>query len=417
MTVAPSPERRDAVVVGGGLNGALCALALADAGLAVAVVDALDPASLGSEARDGRTTAIAFASARAFRRLGLWDEIAPEAGAIRDILCTDGRPRDRFRRGGAADAFLRFDARELGGDGALGYIVENRLLRRVLADAIRASNPVDLVAPAKCGGVEARGSSARVSLEDGRAFDASLVVAADGRRSRLRAAAGIKTIERRYGQTAFSLPVRLERDHEGIAHELFTPSGPFAVLPMAGRRASIVWSEKDAVSNAMADRGTAALERFLADRFGPMLGRVEIDGPVQRWPLTLVLATRMRAERLALLGDAAHGIHPIAGQGYNLGVKDVCVLAEEVGNAVAAGLDPGAPDVLARYERRRRFDNAAMAFGTDAINTLFGITWAPVARAREAGMALVNRTGPLRRFFMREAGGDVGALPALMREI
>ncbi|MEL6365892.1 MAG: FAD-dependent monooxygenase [Pseudomonadota bacterium] len=407
----------DALVVGGGLSGGLAALALADAGLAVALVDQLEPAKITSAKRDGRTTAIAYASSRVFKRLGLWDAIAPGAGAIRDILVTEGRGRDRFRRGGAADAFLRFDVTELGEEEALGFIVENHVLLQAIHEGLRRSNSITVRAPARVATLERSGRVAVAILDDGSTIEAGLAVAADGRSSRLRAEAGVKTIEHRYGQTALTVIVRLERDHEGVAHELFTPTGPFAVLPMAGRRASVVWSEDETAAKAIRTLPPSELATLLQDRFGEMLGRVEIDGPVVAYPLGLVFAQRMTAERLVLVGDAAHGIHPIAGQGYNLAVKDVAALAAACGEAAVAGLDIGTADVLQRYERARRFDNTAMAAGTHAVNALFKTEFAPVALARQAGIAAVNRIPPLRTFFMREAGGDVGALPPLMRPL
>lgn len=417
MTATTHLPGRDIAIIGGGLSGGLAALALADAGLSTLLIDRAPVDALNAPARDGRTTALAYASARAFRRLGLWDDIAPEAGAINDILVTEGRGRDRFRAGGAAAAFLRFDARELADEEALGHIVENHVLRRAIYAGLARAREVTVLAPAEVASLTPGASSIEVGLRDGSAVRARLAVAADGRPSPTRALMNIRTFEKSFHQTALTVIVRHERDHEGVAHELFTPTGPFAILPMTDNRASIVWSEKTAAAEAIARRDAATIERMLQDRCGEALGAVRLDGPVVGYPLGLVFATRMVGERFALLGDAAHGIHPIAGQGYNLAVKDVAALAQVCGEAAAAGLDIGAADVLARYARARQFDNATMAFGTDAINALFANDFAPLRLARQAGVALVNRIPAAREFFMREAGGDVGALPPLMRSL
>ena len=415
MTGLKAFPERDVAIIGGGLSGGLAALALADAGITSVLIDKAAADELNAPARDGRTTAIAYASARVFKRLGLWDDIAPEAGPIRDILVTEGRGRDRFRPGGAASAFLRFDARELENEDALGFIVENHVLRRAIYAGLARSTDVDVLAPAEVATLTPRDSSIDIGLLDGTSLHARLAVAADGRPSPARALMNIRTVEKSFRQTALTVIVRHERDHEGVAHELFTPRGPFAILPMTDNRASIVWTEETDAAGAVARQEPVTVERMLQDRCGEALGALHLDGPVVGYPLGLIFATRMAGDRFALLGDAAHGIHPIAGQGYNLAVKDVAAFAQVCGEAASAGLDIGAPDVLARYARARHFDNAAMAFGTDAINALFKNDFPPLSLARQAGVALVNRVPAARKFFMREAGGDVGALPPLMR--
>lgn len=405
----------DAAVIGGGLTGSICALALADAGLEVVLVDAADPAAMRDAAFDGRTTAIAYAPARMLRRLGLWEALAPGAEPIRDILVTDGRPKGRFDPGTVSPLHMHFDSRALDTGEPLGWIVENRLLRDVFYDAAEAHKDIRILAPARRTAFHAGPARARVDLHTGETVRAPLVVAADGRPSPLREEAGIKTVSWSYPQTSIVTVVAHERAHRGVAQELFLPAGPFAILPMTGNRSSLVWTEKSRLAKTFMALDDAAFTRAIADRFGPYLGEISAAGPRWSYPLSFQIATRTCAHRLALAGDAAHGIHPIAGQGYNLGLKDIAALAEVVGEAKACGLDIGDLSVLERYQRWRRFDSTMLAFGTDFVDRLFSTDLAPVRLARDLGIGAVNAAGPLRQFFMRQAGGDVGRLPRLMR--
>jgi len=404
----------DAIIVGGGLAGGLCALALAGEGLDVALIDAAAPARFRDEAFDGRTTALAYASARVFRRLGLWPALDAAAEPIRDILVTDGRAPSA-RRSGAMSAFhLHFDSRELKSGEPLGYIVENRVLRAALHDAIGVNPRVRLFAPARALAPEFGAGAASIILDDGRRLEAALIIAADGKQSPMRAAAGLRVNAWSYPQTAIVTTVAHERPHDGVAQELFLPAGPFAILPMTDNRASIVWTEKAEAAPAYLALPDAAFLTELARRFGDYLGPLTLAAPRFSYPLAFQLAPSFIAPRLALIGDAAHAIHPIAGQGYNLGVKDIAALAETLGDAQRLGLDIGALSVLTRYQRWRRFDSAMLAFGTDALNRLFSNDLPPVRLARDLGMGAVNAVRPLRNFFMRQAGADVGKLPALM---
>jgi 2-octaprenyl-6-methoxyphenol hydroxylase len=405
----------DAIIVGGGLAGGLAALALADAGLRVALIDSLAPAAMRTEAFDGRTTALAYASARVFRRLGLWPEIEADAEPIRDILVTDGRARSAFSAGSVSPFFLHFDSRELKGGEPLGYIVENRVLRAAIFSAIGRTAAIALHAPALVDSARFEAALASVALADGRTLAAPLIVAADGRDSALRAGAAIRVNRWSYAQTGIVATVSHEAPHHGVAQEFFLPSGPFAILPMTGRRSSLVWTERADAAPAYLAMDDAAFTEQIARRFGEHLGAVSLAGPRWSYPLSLHLSHRFVAPRLALIGDAARAIHPIAGQGYNLGVKDIAALAHVAGEAVSLGLDPGHGSVLQRYERWRRFDSALLALGTDALNRLFSNDIAPLRLARSAGMAAVGRVPALRRFFMRQAGGDLGALPPLMQ--
>jgi 2-octaprenyl-6-methoxyphenol hydroxylase len=407
-------EQADAIIVGGGLAGGLAALALAAEGLDIALIDAEAPARFRDEAFDGRTTAIAYASARVFRRLGLWRDIEAHAEPILDILVTDGRATSAGRRASASAFHLHFDSRELETAEALGYIVENRNLRAAIYDAIGKNARITLIAPARAGDPDLAGGAARLTLGDGRRLEAPLIIAADGKKSPLRAAAGIRCHAWGYPQTAIVTTVSHERGHEGVAQELFLPSGPFAILPMTGNRSSIVWTErKDAAPAFLALDDDGFLNELLR-RFGDYLGALSLAGPRFSYPLAFHLAQSFASARLALIGDAAHAIHPIAGQGYNLGVKDIAALAEVLGDAKGVGLDLGSMSVLERYQRWRRFDSAMLAFGTDALNRLYSNDFGPLRLARDLGMGAVNAVAPLRTFFMRQAGADLGRLPALM---
>lgn len=404
----------DIVIVGGGLSGGLAALALAHKDFSVALIDAEDPAAMIGERFDGRTTALAYAAIRVFRRLGLWPLIEPDAEAIRDILVTDGRPAARGRRGHVSSFHLHFDSAELGGDEPLGAIVENRVLRRAIYERLGAAPRVTLFAPARSLGATFGKARADIALKDGRPISAALVVAADGRQSPLRAEAGLKVNSWTYPQAGIVATIAHERPHEGVAQELFLPAGPFAILPMTGNRSNIVWTERSDAAPAYLALDDARFLDAVRARFGDFLGDLALAGPRWSYPLALHLAQSYVAPRLALIGDAAHAIHPIAGQGYNLGVKDIAALAETLAEARGLGLDIGALSTLEDYQRWRRFDSAMLAFGTDALNRLFSNDLAPVRLARDVGMGAVNAVAPLRKFFMRQAGADLGRLPALM---
>jgi len=407
-------QRFDIVIVGGGLAGGLAALALADRGFTCAVIDAGDPVKMRAAAFDGRTSAISYACARVFKRLALWDGIAAEAEPIRDILVTDGRAKSRFDDGVVSSFAMHFDSRELGEDTPLGWIIENRALRNVIFDAIDRTDAVTLFAPAKRAATAFNAGEAVVALDDGRALACALVVAADGRHSSLRAEANIKTNQWRYDQTGIVATVAHELPHQGVAQEFFLPAGPFAILPMTGNRSSLVWTERAAAAPAFMALSEDMFRMEIERRFGPYLGAVEPAGPRWSYPLAFTLAQSYIAPRLALIGDAAHAIHPIAGQGYNLGVKDIAALADVLAEGRDVGLDIGALTVLQIYQRWRRFDSAALALGTDILNRLFSNDIAPIRAARDLGLGIVNAAAPLRRFFMRQAGADVGALPSLM---
>jgi len=398
----------DVAIGGGGMVGLALALALAREGLRVAVADPVAPARALEEGFDGRVSALSFASARMFRALGLWPQLAPHAQPIENILVTDGR------LDGAPSPFsLHFDRQELGVP--LGHIAENRHIRQALYAAAGNAPGLALFAPAAVSGVTVEGGGAELRLADGTSLSARLAVAADGRDSPLRAAMGIGVVGWSYPQAGIVAAVRHARPHNGTAYEHFLPSGPFAILPLTGNRSSLVWTEREAVARQMMALDRASFEAEIARRFGAHLGAVRAEELRWSYPLRFHLARSYVKARFALVGDAAHGIHPIAGQGLNLGLKDAAALADVVLESARLGLDPGGIDVLARYERWRRFDSFVMAAATDGLNRLFSNDVAPLRWVRDLGLGIVDRIGPLRRLLMRQAGGDVGRLPRLMQ--
>ena len=393
------------LIAGGGLNGMLLAVACAGVGLRVAVVDRQDPAAMLDEKFDGRTSAIAFGSKLVFDGVGLWPRIAHEAEPIREIRVADDN----------APLFLHYDHRELGSDEPLGFIVENRVLRRALFELAKGLPSLDILAPRTLGPMTADDSGAVATLANSTRIHARLVAAADGKDSPLRQAAGIRAVEWRYKQTGIVTTVAHERPHAGIAIEHFLPAGPFAILPMTGNRSSIVWTENAALAPHLMQLPEAEFAAELRARFGDFLGAIEPVGPRWAYPLSLMQAERYTDRRLALVGEAAHVIHPIAGQGLNVGIRDVAALAEAIVDARRLGLDIGDDSVLERYQRWRRLDAVLLAGVTDGLNRLFSNTIAPVKLARDIGLAAVNRLPPLKRLLMRHAMGTLGDRPRLAR--
>jgi 2-octaprenyl-6-methoxyphenol hydroxylase len=396
--------RADIAVVGGGLSGLSLAIACAAAGIETAVVDRDDPTRFRDAAYDGRTTAIAYGSQQVLKGIGVWDALAPHAEPIREIRVADGD----------SPLFLHYDRAEIDAE-ALGYIVENRILRAALQARAEALPSLTVYAPRTVEAVEFGATQARLSLSDGWGITAALVVGADGRNSPMREAAGIKTWRKSYRQVAIVCVVRHEKPHRGVAVEHFRAAGPFAILPMQASRSSIVWTEEEHEAPLLLALDDRAFARQLASRFGDFLGRVEPEPGRWSYPLALIQAERYAAPRLALIGDAAHVIHPIAGQGWNLGVRDIAALAELLVDAHRLGLDLGSSDLLRRYERWRRFDSLTLTTVTDGLNRLFSNEAPPLKLARDIGLAAVNRAPALKRFFMRHAMGVTGDLPRLVK--
>lgn len=411
-----APDRYDIIIAGAGLAGAAFGLAAAQGGLKVVLVDPQPFSDQLAPTFDGRSTAIAFSTFRMLDALGVGAPLRPHACRMDRILVTDGRRPGAASRP-ASSAFLRFDADEIGDrtDGEpLGYLVENRRIRAALAEAIAAAG-IEVRAPAAVAAVKAGPALTTVSLADGRILQAPLVVGAEGRGSLVRRAAGIETVSWGYGQGGVVATVSLGRDHGNVAHEYFLPSGPFAILPLTEQRASLVWTETTRRAEALKTASDAAFHAHLMRRFGDFLGEVTVVGPRFVYPLSLQLAEQITAPRTALIGDAAHAVHPVAGQGLNMGLKDAAALAEVLVEAMRLGEDIGSDIVLDRYARWRRFDNVALTAGFDGFVRLFSNDIAPVRLARDLGVAAVNRLAPLRRAFMHEAGGATGDLPRLLR--
>jgi 2-octaprenyl-6-methoxyphenol hydroxylase len=406
--------KADLLIVGGGMVGAATAVALGRAGLEVVLVDAAPAPERESPGHDGRSSAIAFASQQALAQLGIWAGMAQEAEPILDIRVSDGRPGQP-----AAPLFLHYDHRESGLGAPFGHIVENHVIRQALAAALASSPGVSVAAPARLAELERRPGHVEARLADGRRVKCRLLIAADGARSRLREEAGIGAAEFTYGQTGIVATVGHELPHEGVAHEHFLPSGPFAMLPMTdyqGRHwSSIVWTERRELAPALLALSDADFSGEIERRFGSSLGRIEVLGGRWSYPLRLIHAARYADHRLALVGDAAHAIHPIAGQGLNLGLRDVAALAEVIADAWRLGLDIGSAEVLEAYQRWRRFDTMLLIAVTDSLNRLFSNDIAPVRLARDLGLAAVNRIQPLKRLFMRHAMGAAGPRPRLLR--
>lgn len=406
----------DVIIAGAGMAGATAALALDSGGLKPLLIDPVIFDAQLAPTFDGRASAVAFASFRQWRTLGLADELEPKAQRIEQILVTDGRSPGASAAA-AFPFFLRFDSAEIAGrtqGEPLGYMLENRHIRAALAAAVKERG-IEVLAPARVKAVEALSGHAKVTLEDGRELTAPLVVGAEGRGSVVRRQAGIGAVGWDYPQCGVVATVKMEQPHQGTAHEYFLPGGPFAILPLSGDRASLVWTEKRGRGEALKTARPEVFHAHLVRRFGAFLGGLEVEGPVFVYPLSLSMAERMVAPRTALLGDAAHGVHPIAGQGLNLGLKDAAALAEVLVEATRLGEDIGSLAVLERYAAWRRFDNTMLAAGMDAFVWLFSNDNPLLRFARGAGLAVVNRIGPARRFFMQEAGGAVGDLPRLLR--
>ncbi|RIA55555.1 FAD-dependent monooxygenase [Dichotomicrobium thermohalophilum] len=401
----------DIVIGGGGFIGLTLARALSVAApglFRVAVVDPAPPERLHAPNNDGRAMTISAASRRMLETLGVWADVAEDAQPVNRIEITD-TPLDSPVR----LPVLQFDTVDTA-DGPAAHVVENAVLMRALATAVEDSGAT-LIAPESIEGIETRGSGVAVRLGSGRESTARLVVAADGRRSRLRRMAGIKAITWDYPQVGIVTTVEHEHPHWGRAVQHFLPAGPFAMLPMTGRRCSLVWTEapKDAERMLALDEGRLNAE--ITRRFGGELGEVRVISPLQTFPLSLSMARDFVKPGVALIGDAAHGLHWLAGQGLNHGLRDVAALTEVLVEARRIGEDIGQVNVLRRYERWRRFDSSMSAAGMDALNRLFANDNRTLRMVRTLGLGMVDRLAPLKRLFVAEAAGTTGELPRLMR--
>ena len=410
------PKDIDVIIAGAGIAGATLALALHQAGLKPVLIDPVVFDAQVAPTFDGRASAIAYAAFRPWKALGVGAALEPHAQRIEQILVTDGQTPGAASHG-TGPFFLRFDSAEIAdsSDGEpLGYLLENRHIRAALAKGVIDAG-ITVLAPAKVARASFGPREAVVTLADGRELRAPVAVGAEGRGSVIRSEAGIGAVGWDYPQTGVVATVQMERPHEGVAHEYFLPGGPFAILPLTDNRASLVWTESRARGAALKSARPEIFQAHLDRRFGDFLGTVTVEGPMFTYPLSLQLAERFAAPRAALLGDAAHGIHPIAGQGLNLGLKGAAALAQTLVEAMRLGEDIGSEVVLERYAAWRRLDTVSISLAADAFVRLFSNDNPVLRLARGAGMAAVNRIGPARRFFMQEAGGAVGDLPRLLR--
>ena len=403
------PDRFDVAIAGGGFAGRTLALALAKSapqGFRIALIDTeVQPSS----AADARALALTAATKNLLAALDLWEQLAPSAQAIETIEITDSPLHAALR-----PHFLGFDA-ELKHDGAMAYIVEHGELARVLAAAVARAEAIDILAPDAVTDYAADAFKITAQLGSGKSIEAALLVAADGKRSRLRERAGIKCVGWSYPQIGIVTTVVHTRPHHGKAVQHFLPSGPFAMLPLTGNRCSIVWTEDRRRGEAIIAMDEAGFLAELGKRFGFRLGEISLAGPRQSFLLDMQIARAFVAERLALIGDAAHVVHPLAGQGLNIGMRDVAALAETLVEAARLGLDIGSAATLERYSRWRRFDSAFSAAVMDGLNRLFSNDNAPLRALRDLGLGLVDRAPPLKRFLVSEAAGATGTLPRLMK--
>ena len=394
----------DVLIVGGGLTGPATALALASAGLSSIVLDALPPETRSAEDFDGRAYNLALASRRMLDALGIWPALEGLAQPVSRVLLEDG----------PASALAHFDHAELD-DGPASQILEDRFLRRALAEAAEAHPKIALRAPAEVTATRQLPAAAEATLATGETLRAPLLLACDGRDSPVARGAGIRRVGWGYDQTGMVCAVEHERDHEGVARQRFLPGGPFAVLPLPGRRSSLVWTERSPEARRIHALPDDLYRAEIEARMGGALGAITLAGRRWTYPLKLSVAETWVKPRLALVGDAAHAVHPIAGQGLNLGLRDAAALAETLAEARRRGEDIGALDVLQRYQTWRRFDALTLTLGMDAVNRLFSNANPLLRLVRDAGLRAATALPAPRRFFMREAAGIEGDLPRLLQ--
>jgi 2-octaprenyl-6-methoxyphenol hydroxylase len=401
------PVQGSIVIGGGAFAGLALALALRQGlGPEIPVIVA-DPALATRPSRDPRATAIVAACRRLFEAIGAWDDVRGEAQPILDMVVTDSKLEDATR-----PVFLNFAGDVAPGE-PFAHMVENRRLIDALVVRAEAEG-IDLRATTVAS-YDARPEGVDVTLGDGSVIAASLLVAADGARSKLRERAGIVTHGWEYDQSGIVVTVGHERDHDGRAEEHFLPAGPFAILPLSGKRSSLVWTERRSEAARIIALSDEEFHGELERRFGLHLGEVKALDKPRAFPLSYFVARSFIAERLALVGDSAHVIHPIAGQGLNMGLKDVAALAEVVVDAARLGMDLGGVDVLERYQRWRRFDTMAMGVATNSLNFLFSNQSTLLRTVRDIGLGLVDRAPPLKNLFIRQAAGLTGEIPRLLK--
>ena len=400
-------HQAEVAIGGAGFAGLALAIALRQGLGDPFTVTVADPALAHARSKDPRASAIAAAARRLFEAIGVWGAVTDHAQPILDMVVTDSKLDNAVR-----PTFLTFGGEVEEGE-PFAHMIENRYLVDALAEKAKSLG-VELRAT-PVAGFAANANSTDVQFADGETITARLLVGADGARSLIREQAGIPTHGWNYDQSAIVTTVAHERDHNGRAEEHFLPAGPFAILPLTGRRCSIVWTETSGEAQRIVALADNEFHAELEKRFGLQLGDIEIVGPRRAFPLGLFTARTFIGQRLALVGDAAHIIHPIAGQGLNMGLRDVAALAEAIADAARLGLDPGGPEVLERYQRWRRFDTMTMGVATDGLNRLFSNHSDALRLARDIGLGLVERMPMLKRMFIREAAGFTGDVPKLLR--
>jgi 2-octaprenyl-6-methoxyphenol hydroxylase len=393
----------DVIIIGGGPAGSTQACALAHHGLNVAVIDQLAPEVTMQASFDGRTTAIAYGSSNIYRGIDVWPLFEPFAQPILDIRVSDDN----------SHSFMHYDHREIGNH-PMGYIIENLKMRQVLYGRATSFKKLEWIAPAKVVSLERFDHRVEVLLDTGVSLKAQLLIAADGRNSQMRELLGIPVTKWSYKQNAIVCMIEHELPHEGVAHEHFMPTGPFAILPMQGKRSSVVWSMREELSPEKMALSPDDFASAMQQQFGDSLGKITLSS--QRWcyPLGVQFANTYIDKRFAMVGDAAHVIHPIAGQGLNMGLRDVAALTEVLVEAYRLGLDIGGHTTLERFQRWRRFDNMSLIAVTDSLTRLFSNDIRPLKFLRDSGLGIMNNIAPAKKFLMRHAVGMVGDLPKLV---
>ncbi|WP_254442416.1 FAD-dependent monooxygenase [Ruegeria arenilitoris] len=402
-------QTSDILIVGGGLNGPALALALAQTGHSVTVIDALAEKVRKNAAFDGRAYALALASQRLLDAIGVWDRVAEHAQPMLEIKVTDG-----YAGVGPSPFFMHFDHAEIE-EGPMGYMVEDRHLRRAFMSAMAEEKGITEISGRTVVAQDCDATGVTLTLDDGTTLTGSMLVGCDGRRSGTATRAGIKRTGWDYGQTALVCAIEHDLPHHGVAHQFFMPPGPLAILPLTGNRSSIVWSERTETAQHINTLPEDEYLQVLRPRFGDFLGDIRLQGDRFTYPLNLTIANSFIGDRMALVGDAAHGMHPIAGQGLNAGLRDVGALVEVLTLAGRRGEDIGSVLVLERYQEWRRFDTAALAMATDVFNKLFSNDNPLLRIGRDIGMGIVGSLPGLRRGFVREAAGLTGDLPKLLQ--
>lgn len=398
----------DIIIVGGGLNGSLMAIAAANIGFSTIVLDSKDNEASVENRFDGRSYALALSSVRLLKNLNIFKDIIDKSQPILDIKILDGKLVQ-----GPSQFSLHFDNNEIH-DGPMGQMVEDRFIRKALFTKINKNEQIDYKFNSKVTEHKKQSGYISVTLDNGKKLDTKLLVGADGRNSELANRAEIKKSGWKYNQSALVCAIEHEADHNGVAWQYFMPSGPLAVLPMTGKRSCIVWTEQNANAKAINLFDETRYTKILAARLGNFLGKFKIIGDRHTYPLELSIADQFIDERLALIGDAAHSVHPIAGQGLNAGFKDIAVLAHIIQDAHNRGEDLGSLGVLKRYEEWRRFDSAQLAYSTDLFNKLFSNENEALRLARNIGLKLLDSIPVAKRNIIKEAAGITGELPRLM---